>query len=162
MPQDDQIRELMETMNKLKKMGHYRIDVSGLKRGEFSMLMCISHLEEDTGRPARVADLSTLHHTTTSAISQMLGNLEKKGMIKRRPDETDRRKVYVDITQQGREALSCAQKQFDRLLELILTKLGQKDSEKLIELLGRLYEIMEEINQAGLLDGIGENDICGK
>lgn len=161
MTESEQIRQLMETMHKLKRLGHYRIDISGLNRGEFSMLMSIHHLKEHRClEEVQVSDIVDMNKTTMPAISQMLGHLEKKGLIERKPDSKDRRRVSVHLTGKGEQVLDCAFHQFTQFVGLIVERLGEEDTELLIDLFSRLYQIVQEINESGIIDFTGENETC--
>jgi DNA-binding MarR family transcriptional regulator len=52
-----------------------------------------------------IGDLATAEQVRPQSMSQTLAELEVDGMIQRRPDERDGRRILVELTDQGRAAL---------------------------------------------------------
>ena len=150
----NEIKSLMEAMEKLKHLHMFRMNMQGLNRGEFSMLMSVYEKGNCNCGDMKVSDLAELHKTSMPAISQMLNLLEKKGMIERRPSQTDRRVVCIELTDQGEETLDAAFEQFMSFVTKVVSRLGEEDTRMLIELFSRLYAIIEEISNE---DNTGEN-----
>ncbi|MFF1479136.1 MarR family winged helix-turn-helix transcriptional regulator [Streptomyces sp. NPDC058301] len=79
------------------------LDSDGLRHGEFKMLLTLRRQGPPyTASPSRLADLLGL---TRGALSSRLGPLEQAGLITRATDATDRRRVHVQLTEAGHEAL---------------------------------------------------------
>jgi len=51
-------------------------------------------------------DLATGEHIRPQSLTRLLGFLEKRGFVSRRPDETDRRRFLITLTAEGRKALA--------------------------------------------------------
>ncbi|QUY61237.1 MarR family winged helix-turn-helix transcriptional regulator [Gulosibacter molinativorax] len=56
--------------------------------------------------PAMVSELAAAIHVSAQGASLGVRDLETVGCVERRSDETDRRRVWIAITDSGREALA--------------------------------------------------------
>ncbi len=72
-----------------------------LPAAQMQLLNSIDHLGE-AALPSRLGELLGQH---SANIAATLKRLEESGLIMRRPDEADRRRVYVSLTDAGRECL---------------------------------------------------------
>jgi len=82
----------------------------GLGMSEFEVL---ERLAEDEQRGAadeklRVQDLAHTVHLSQSALSRLIGRLEKAGLVERALCQVDRRGIYVTLTEAGRERYRAA------------------------------------------------------
>ncbi len=149
MDENEVVRELFKMMGMMKMQSvhfHGHVDSSELKRSEYMLLMSIGGKGMcGPGGMVKVSDLSTHHHISRPAISQMLGSLEKKGFISRRTDDKDRRIVWVDLTEQGKQAFERANKAVFAYIRKIISLLGEEDTKMLTHLLSRLYEIIKNL-----------------
>jgi DNA-binding MarR family transcriptional regulator len=103
-----------------------------LKRGE----------ECTSGALAKRADLSPASMTT------MLDGLEADGIVRRRRSETDRRQVFVSLTDKGHDAIEERKAAWERLWREHLT--GHTQNE-----LDATARVLRSI--ASMLDGIGRD-----
>lgn len=78
------------------------------------------------------------------AVSKMLNGLEQKQLIIRSHSKSDRRVVNIIITQNGFEYLSQAKEYFENLSNLIVDELGSEDSEKFINLMEAVIDVIEK------------------
>src|SRR5688500_18439341 len=51
--------------------------------------------------PMRLTALTTTEQITQPAVTQLVGRLERDGLVERRPDPDDRRAVIVQVTPAG-------------------------------------------------------------
>jgi DNA-binding MarR family transcriptional regulator len=82
-----------------------------------------------------------------SAVSQCLGILEKKGLIKREMDKDDRRKILVTLTDQGETVLHQAEKQARHMFEAIVSRVGEDKVRELIDLFTLFTDAVETLKQ---------------
>ena len=61
-------------------------------------LRCLDWLTEGPMSPTRLAEATGL---SAAATTSMIDRLERKGFVRRRPHETDRRQVIVEMTDDG-------------------------------------------------------------
>jgi|GEM_PF-393177 len=72
-----------------------------LPAAQMQLLNSIDHLGE-FALPSRLAELLGQH---SANIAATLKRLEESGLIMRRPDDADRRRIYVSLTSLGRQCL---------------------------------------------------------
>jgi DNA-binding MarR family transcriptional regulator len=90
------------------------------------------------------SELASLTKIKTQSMSQILKKMEKHGVIARTPSETDRRKVYVSLTPDGRAMVENTQYERDEWLENVISNsLTEKERKQLQEVLPVLNKIAE-------------------
>ncbi len=146
-------KELMQTMEKLRKLHMQKMGIDGLNKAEFMMLASIGEAAEDEGNQEgiTVSELARIHQISMPVVTQMINALVKKGAVERHAGARDRRAVYHQITPEGAKTLAAAHETFEKFTALVLERLGEEDTKKLIGLFSRLYEIIQEIHQKELL-----------
>src|ERR1700716_3906887 len=75
-------------------------DRFGLSEGRFQILVRLQH--QPDGR-FTMGELAEMLDITPRSVTGLVDNLERDGLVKRVNDPTDRRSVYAEITEQGRE-----------------------------------------------------------
>lgn len=115
-------------------------EISAAMRGEMAVLRLLTR----EGAPLAAGDISRALEMTTSRIAAVLGSLEKKNMILRQTDETDKRRVLVTLTQQGS---ACCQRRRQEVLEhmtAMLAYLGEEDAGHFVRIMKRTHEFMHK------------------
>lgn len=99
----------------------------------------------DREGPLSIGDLAVAERVRPQSMSQTLGELESEGMIHRRPDERDGRRILVELTGEGREALARDRAVRDGWLASAIAEGFSEDELRVLEqavgLLGRLSEM---------------------
>ncbi|MGF1431802.1 MarR family transcriptional regulator [Kitasatospora sp. LaBMicrA B282] len=72
---------------------------AGLGMSDFEVLERLAEAPADL----RVQELAEKVHLSQSALSRLIGRLEKAGLLERSMCELDRRGIYVRLTEGGRE-----------------------------------------------------------
>jgi DNA-binding MarR family transcriptional regulator len=91
------VAELIRVMEEFTRM-HIRLPAA--QRLSFTTLSVLHTL---AGRgPQRLTELTASEQVTQPAITQVVTNLERAGLVARRPHPTDRRAVLVHVTEAGR------------------------------------------------------------
>lgn len=148
----EQIERLFRAMHQLKRASGWPPQRSGLSRGEFFLLHQIAHMEKHReGAPPerKISDLSAAAAMSKPAVSQMLNSLEKKGLVERVMTKTDRRVVYVRMTEAGREQMAAFAQEMSRRLGAVVRQLGSEDAEALIRIMEKLSRILGEKEDHG-------------
>jgi DNA-binding MarR family transcriptional regulator len=57
------------------------------------------------GGPLTAVDLARQERLQPQSLTRIIAELDERGLVSRRPDETDRRQVLIDIAPPGRELL---------------------------------------------------------
>jgi DNA-binding MarR family transcriptional regulator len=117
----------------------------GLNRGEFDVLASLRRAGAPFALgPTRLSEGLLL---STAAMTNRVDNLERMGLVRRRPDPCDRRQVQVELTQRGRTLIDEA---FPALIaeeERLLLALSAGEREALTSLLRTVLTAWE---RAGL------------
>ena len=110
-------------------------------RGENAVLTyLVNHREEI--HPGTLAEHLSLVPGRTADI---LKSLEKKGLIIRRKDPEDRRKIIVSITEDGVLYIKERRKRIRDQYSGLYKELGAEDTVKLIELLKKMNNYFEKM-----------------
>ncbi|MEU3279062.1 MarR family winged helix-turn-helix transcriptional regulator [Streptomyces antibioticus] len=75
----------------------------GLGASDFEVLDVLASGTPRTGDQCRVQDLVGQVHLSQSALSRLIGRLEKEGLVERAVCVEDRRGVWVALTDKGRD-----------------------------------------------------------
>ena len=75
-------------------------DRFGLSEGRFQILVRLQH--QEAGR-LTMGELAEMLDVSPRSVTGLVDNLERDGLVKRVDDPSDRRSVYAEITEQGRE-----------------------------------------------------------
>ena len=120
----------------------------GLNIPEFALLKQLKLREErgETGG-AWLAGIGEYLRVSKAAVSQMLGALEKRGLITREPDPDNRRTIIVRLTEKGNEMICDFEREFDSYLAMLIDRFGEKDTREIIRLIYKFMEIVETIPQ---------------
>ncbi|MFE5813702.1 MarR family winged helix-turn-helix transcriptional regulator [Streptomyces sp. NPDC056479] len=75
----------------------------GLGASDFEVLDILAAAAPEEGELCRVQNLVGRVHLSQSALSRLIGRLEKDGLVERSVCAEDRRGVYVTLTRKGRD-----------------------------------------------------------
>lgn len=140
---DGKAEKIYEMMQKFKKVRLNAKFAGELPRSELKMLKMIKMNSSET-EGVKVSTLSELLDISKSAVSQMINALEDKGYVERVTTKSDRRVVYVRLTENGEERLAMELKTFLQGMDKVFKKMGEDDTEELLRLLEKLYSIVCE------------------
>ena len=128
-------REYMETLHKMRKRkSEKRINDS--LHGEQFVLAYVAH-HDGSVIPS---DISAEMGISTARIAAALGSLESKGLITRRIDEKDRRRILVELTPAGRDKEAEHAKGIMRVIMRMLENLGEADAIEFLRILKKIAE----------------------
>jgi DNA-binding MarR family transcriptional regulator len=94
----------------------------GLGMSEFEVLERLAEAPDDCTSQLRVQELGEKVHLSQSALSRLIGRLEKGGLVERRMCPEDRRGVYVLISEAGRQRYQEARPLHREVLARTLTE----------------------------------------
>ena len=135
-------RAMLSKMYTLNKTRPQRT-LNEAMRGETFVLQYIIH----SGGPVLPSEISHFMNISTARTAAALNSLERKGLVTRRIDPADRRRILVELTGQGKAFAS--EKQAHMLLHAtkMLEQLGETDSVELLRILGRVTDIMAKLHE---------------
>ncbi len=88
------------------------------------------------------SEISHAMNVSTARIAAALNGLEKKGYIARQIDKSDRRKILVELTGEGKEAAGRYRQTILEIMASMLKMLGEHDAKEYVRITGRLAEIL--------------------
>lgn len=94
----------------------------------------------------RVSDVSAELHVTTPSVSRMIRELENMGLVKKSPDEQDKRITYLNLTPEGS---ACVKKYALDLYDawaLRLKNVSNQQAEEAVRVIEKLWESMPGTN----------------
>ncbi|MFI9834520.1 MarR family winged helix-turn-helix transcriptional regulator [Streptomyces sp. NPDC051913] len=99
-PSANQALELVRSMDRLR--GRIRSE-TGMGAGPWSRSQLAALHRVVHGPPATTSDLAAAEYMRPQSMSQTLAGLEKHGLVARRPDPDDGRRVLIVATPRGRQ-----------------------------------------------------------
>ncbi|WP_455539913.1 MarR family winged helix-turn-helix transcriptional regulator [Terrisporobacter sp.] len=146
----EQSKEFLDSISKLRKMAH-----PNRKKQDFhsNMLMTVKtiyndYLENKDSKNyygMKTSDLTKNLCITKSATSKLLNHMEEEGYISRSSNKSDRRIVYVRLTEKGEDFLRQQTNKFEEFTCKVVEKMGEEDINNLIHLFDKLYNVIEEL-----------------
>jgi len=94
----------------------------------------------ESGVPSRVTDIAGALHLTPAAVTQLVDELVRRGLVQRHRDERDRRAVLVDLTEAGSALLADQRQRRRSVVQDVLAALEPEERETLLRILRRLGE----------------------
>lgn len=141
------ITRMQMLLRHLKQMRQATLaDTYGLEEYEYATLHFLGGCGPD--HRATPSEIAAWQQMSPSGITGRLDALEKRGFIRRLPSPTDRRKVIVELTEEGRQAW---QSTFDPQTNeeaMVLAALTADEREQLNDMLRRMMRV---VDRPGLL-----------
>jgi len=135
------IDNAMEEIGELMLNRGNALDLLGLfSKGERFVLQFLSLRDE----PVIPSTLSEALRSSTPRISALLGSLEKKGLVIREIDKTNRRNILVTLTPEGRSQVNNMKCDMYNRMTKVFTELGESDTKEFVRLMKRVTELIQE------------------
>lgn len=106
-------------------------------RGKFGILIYLHAIRDG----ATSGELSQHFSVSTGRIATALKTMEKEGMLLRKSDDTDKRRVTVHITDKGRSFLN---ERHQEAIAKTAEKLSQLEQDEAVELIRLVKKIMKD------------------
>jgi DNA-binding MarR family transcriptional regulator len=94
--------------------------------------------------PLTATDLAAQERIQPQSLTRLVADLEERGFIARRPDESDRRQLQIEITSEGRDLLIRDARQQDKWLAAAMTSSMTSIERELLTLGARLLESLAD------------------
>lgn len=114
----------------------------GLSRGAFNMLQVVSGADQ----PVSPTEVSERLIVTTATVTGLTDTLIRRGLIARRPDPGDRRRVLLEPTGDGAALLEDISRELVQREKVWAAGLRPDDQERLIRLLGRFQQHLRRLD----------------
>jgi DNA-binding MarR family transcriptional regulator len=115
----------------------------------------------NSGKHIRPSEAAKKLDVTVAAITHRLNSLEKEGYIVRTSSPTDRRVVFISLSEKGAETVSILKKNHKQSIYGLVEHLGNEDSANFIDLLGKISNYYKSMENTNLLDGNALADDAG-
>jgi len=97
------------------------------------------------GRSRNVGELAAAAGVSSPTATRMLDALEREGVVVRRPSDEDRRRISVEMTEAGEEAMAQARGRREQARDLVYAELSPEERAQAVHLLSRLAEAIEQV-----------------
>ena len=95
--------------------------------------------------PCHQKQLADYFDVDPANVSRMIDSLEKGGFVLRRPDEHNRRRDLVEVTEKGRQAGALWQERCGQVDEIMLRGFAPEERARFADYLTRAYQnVLEE------------------
>ena len=142
---EEYLRRIFSMMKKTEGL----MDISAkqdLNTTEFRLVSEIV-LAEVENRRLISTQLATRLGVTRSAISQMVNKLEGDGIIRRVPDEVDRKIAYVELTETAHEHFTNDLEKYEKFVAQVIARFGVARMEKLLALSDEFVSVVEMLKE---------------
>ena len=131
----EQLLRFTRRMHRIQKR-HIELAGLGVTPAQSRLLRTLAHYDE----PPRMADLAERLEVVPRAVTTLVDGLEASGKVRRAPDPTNRRVIRIELTDDGRKALSELRGARRSAAEEILAPLSNDQRESLGGLLDALVD----------------------
>jgi DNA-binding MarR family transcriptional regulator len=114
-------------------------DRYGLSEGRFQILIRLHHAD---GERLAMGELAEALDVSPRTVTGLVDTLERDGLVKRANDPDDRRSVYAEITDQGRERLKLLWRDSTSVQSALTRGFGDAELVQLRHLCLRLIQAM--------------------
>lgn len=115
----------------------------GITSGQFQVLAALRRRYPNTASPS---DLSRIAILTTGTMTVLLDRLEDKGLVRRLPDPNDRRRLEVELTEEG---LACIDRALDERVGRLNALTAMLDPEESVAASHALRHLLNAIDASG-------------
>ncbi len=128
-------RMLARTRNKFSKRAAPRLNELGITRGQPRVL---HYLTEHAGCAQK--DIAVNYDLEPATVTEILNSMEKKGLIRREHDESDRRVLRVFLTRQGSKLNDQVSAAFCAVEDVAFKGFSARERKQAVEILRRMSE----------------------
>ena len=122
-------------------------DQASKKGVSLSMAFVLLTINETYGTP--VTKIAPRMSMEPNSLSRILNSLEKKGAIYRSKDKTDKRKVYICLTDHGLSLRDIAAERLFSFEKAIQKKVSRKDMEAFFRIMDAIPEVVSTLKSNG-------------
>lgn len=106
-------------------------DAAKLSKTEFRLIREIL-MEAENGRKIISSELARRLGITRSAVSQIVGKLESRGIVKRTAAPDDRKIAYIELSDHSLAVYEEQCRQANEIMEAVAAKLGKNKMDRLV------------------------------
>jgi DNA-binding MarR family transcriptional regulator len=138
----DELAELVRNVARaLRRRTVNLVEPYGLTAHQYRAMRLIAYGTRDSGKvvtPLRISDIAERMRIVARSATDVIDDLEDKGLVVRSPHPTDRRSIVVELTPAGREILDHVEEQGRQDARQFFGRLDAAERRDLTRLLRRL------------------------
>ncbi len=119
------------------------LSAHGLSQGSWTVLMV---LNRDPAVQLMPSELASKCGVTRATMTGLLDGLERKGLVRREPEPSDRRTVLVHLTPAGIHRLDGMTHDYYRRVALLMRDLNDDDKRRLSDMLSRVMANVGDVS----------------
>jgi DNA-binding MarR family transcriptional regulator len=129
---DEVVDALLSAAHRVRTRTDAELRAAGMSLARLKVLklLCLG--------PAFMRDVGEALHIAPRTVTETIDGLESAGLVERRPDRVDRRRMQLTITPTGRARVIEAQARASRVSQDFTSGLDEADRDQLLDVLGRL------------------------
>lgn len=124
---------LMKSSKSIMDLVKKDISDHGMRTSDFTVLEALYHKGRQT-----IREISEAVLINTGSITYVIDKLEKKGYIERSYCKEDRRVVYIQITDNGKELMDQIFPKHQQMIEKVFEEVTDEEKEIVIDVLKRV------------------------
>lgn len=138
-------RILLSCINLKRKLNSI-FSHSLLTEGEYFAILEIDRRNRKNVVPPKVSEIADALGVARPAATRMLNTLEEKGYVQKEITKTDRRVVYLSLTEKGEELLRRAEQVVNYIVEQVEQQFGEQDANEIVRLTNQLAKFYETLD----------------
>lgn len=141
MENEELVYELLEKFSNLKRTNFsYMFTKDDLSHNERMVLFIIHNLNKDD--KISLSIIRDKMKLAPSTITPIISSLEKRGFIERKIDESDRRNIYICLSNIGRRFTEKVDNELKNMLYEYIKYMGKNDTNEIIRLIKKTREFI--------------------
>lgn len=129
-------QELDRVMRKIDAQMHRRMPA--IDEGRIGPMGGFLLMQLETLQPCPIQALATAMGRDNSQLTRLVRDLEKKGVLQRRPSPTDGRATLLSLTDQGTQFLTKAKNELGSVLDEVVEPLSARERQSFLGLLMKI------------------------
>ncbi|PWI56799.1 hypothetical protein BM613_11970 [Sulfoacidibacillus thermotolerans] len=117
---------------------------TGPKPSDVRVLFCIKNHEGDHAMGMKLSEISQCLHVSPPTMTQLIKDLEEKGLVRRTVDHSDRRIIRIRLTAHGEKTVQQARETVAEAFQGLVDFLGEEKSRLFSSLLSEVVEFYTE------------------
>jgi len=100
---------------------------------------------EGHAAPIAPGELAERMHVTSGTMTSLIDNLERQGLVTRRPDPDDRRRLLIDVTKDAQAILDVVLPEIQQLAKAIFGPIPDRQIQALLSTLEAVERSLETV-----------------
>jgi MarR family transcriptional regulator, organic hydroperoxide resistance regulator len=158
---DAQVERFVATYSDLRRVmgaGFKRAHQQGFSATQFMVMGLMEKAQE--GEPLTIGWIAGRLGINPATVVRTVDSLEKRGLVQRRRDQQDRRQVFVEFMEAGREARQEMKQRFKTRIRAIFVAMSEEGRASLLRGLEEFVRVGQGVGEDVDPSTKGESDGC--